>query len=68
MHYFLGLEVWQRNNEIFLSKGKYIVHILKKFGKFNLKLVATPMVMNLKKLSVSSSDPDYFRHEMRAEI
>ena len=25
MHYFLGLEVWQRSNEIFLSQGKYIV-------------------------------------------
>jgi hypothetical protein len=32
MHYFLGLEVWQRNNDIFLSQGKYTVDILKKFG------------------------------------
>ena len=23
MHYFLGLEVWQRTDEIFLSQGKY---------------------------------------------
>jgi hypothetical protein len=29
MHYFMGKEVWQRNDEIFLSQGKYIVGILK---------------------------------------
>ena len=28
MHYFLGLEIWQRNDEIFLSQGKYTVDIL----------------------------------------
>jgi hypothetical protein len=30
MHYFLGLEVWKRTDEIFLSQGKYTVEILKK--------------------------------------
>jgi hypothetical protein len=58
MHYFLGLEVWQRTDEIFLSQGKYTVEILKKFGMLNLKPMATPMVTHLKKLSVSSSDFD----------
>jgi hypothetical protein len=56
MQYFLGLEVWQRNNEIFLSQGKYTIEILKKYGMLNCKPMATPMVTNLKKLSVSSSD------------
>ena len=28
MHYFLGLEVWKRSYDIFLSQGKYIVEIL----------------------------------------
>jgi hypothetical protein len=37
MHYFLGLEVWQRTDEIFLSQGKYTVEILKKFEILNLK-------------------------------
>ena len=32
MHYFLGLEVWQFPDEIFLNQGKYIVEILKRFG------------------------------------
>jgi hypothetical protein len=32
MHYFFGLEVWQRTYEIFLIQGKYTVEILKMFG------------------------------------
>jgi hypothetical protein len=31
MHYFLGLEVWQKPDEIFLCQGKYVVEILKRF-------------------------------------
>jgi hypothetical protein len=58
VHYFLALEVWQRTDDIFLSQGKYTVDILKKFGMLNLKHVATPMVTNLKKLSVYFSDSD----------
>ena len=29
MHYFLGLEVWQRSGENFLRKGKHTLDILK---------------------------------------
>ena len=29
MHYFLGMEVWQTNGEIFLGQGKYCIEILK---------------------------------------
>jgi hypothetical protein len=32
MHYFLGLKIWQRHDEIFLNQGKYAVEILKRFG------------------------------------
>jgi hypothetical protein len=28
MHYFLGLEVWQKDGQIFLGQGKYVVEIL----------------------------------------
>jgi hypothetical protein len=58
MHYFLGLEVWQRTTEIFPIQGKYTVEILNKFEILNFKPVAIPMMKNLKKLSVSSSDFD----------
>jgi hypothetical protein len=56
MHYFLGLEVWQRPDEIFLSQGKYTVEILQRFGMMDCKSMTTPMVTNLKLLSDSSSD------------
>ena len=57
MHYYLGLEVWQKRGEIFLGKGKYVVKILQKFGMMDCKSMATPMVTNLRKLRDSDSDP-----------
>jgi hypothetical protein len=50
MHYFLGLKVWQRHDEIFLNQGKYAVEILKRFGMLDCKEMATPMVSNMKLL------------------
>jgi hypothetical protein len=64
MHYFLGLEVWQRIDEIFLSQGKYTVEILKKFGMAECKSMPTPMVMDLRKMSDTDSgevDPHLYR-------
>ena len=58
MHYFLGLEVWQKPNNILLSQGKYVVDILKSLGMMNCKSVSTPMVANLKKLRDSYSGSD----------
>ena len=31
MHYFIGLEVWQRYGNIFLGQGNYSMEILKRF-------------------------------------
>jgi hypothetical protein len=61
MHYFLGLEVWQKPGEIFLSQGKYAVDILRRFGMVDCKSMTTPMISNLKKLQdqVTGSDPEY---------
>jgi hypothetical protein len=64
MHYFLGLEVWQRSDEIFLNQGKYIVEILKKFGMMDCKSMTTPMTINMKLLSDKSSnlvDPTMYK-------
>ena len=41
MHYFLGLEVWQRKKEIFLGQRKYTIDILKRFGMLDCKSMAT---------------------------
>ena len=56
MHYFLGLEVWQHADEIFLSRGKYTIDILQRFGMMDCKSMATPMTMNLKKLCCDDSN------------
>jgi hypothetical protein len=57
MHYYLGLEVWQKHGEVFLGKGKYIVKILQKFGMMDCKSMTTPMVTYLRKLRDSDSNP-----------
>jgi hypothetical protein len=43
MHYFLGLEVWQSPERIFLNQGKYVVEILKRFDMLECKSMNTPM-------------------------
>jgi hypothetical protein len=43
MHYFLGLEVWQSAEKIFLNQGKYAVEILKRFDMLECKSMNTPM-------------------------
>jgi hypothetical protein len=56
MHYFLGLEVWKRKDDIFLSQGKYTMEILKKFKMTDCKSMPNPMVMDLKKMSDNDSE------------
>ena len=53
MHYFLGLEVRHRTDEIFLSQGNYTMGILKKFSMTECKTT----VMDLKKMNDASIDP-----------
>jgi hypothetical protein len=50
MHYFLGFEVWQIPQEIFLNQGKYVVEILKRFDMMDCKSISTPMETNMKLL------------------
>jgi hypothetical protein len=56
MHYYLGLEVWQKHGEIFLGQGKYAVKILQKFGTMDCKSMATPITTNIIKVRDSDSD------------
>ena len=57
MHYFIGLEIWHINYDIFLSQGKYIVDILRRFGMVDCKSMSTLMVSNFRKLHEIGSDP-----------
>ena len=65
MHYFLGMEVWQTNGEIFLGQGKYCIEILKRFGMEDCKAMSTPMITNWKKVDTTKEkdvDPILYRH------
>ena len=56
MHYFFRMEVWKNVDGIFLSQGKYIVEILKRFRMMDYKVIATPMASNLNLMCVASSN------------
>ena len=68
MHYFLRLEVWKREKEIFLSQGKYTIDILKRFRMLDYKSMATPIDANLKKLRESTSDSDLIDPAMYCQL
>ena len=57
MHYYLGLEVWQGPNEVYLGQGKYMIEILKRFDMMDYKPMTTPMITNLKRLGNPESSP-----------
>jgi len=48
LHYFLGFEVHQAKDGIFISQRKYARDLLSKFGMLNYKPVATPVNTNEK--------------------
>nr|GFA60813.1 hypothetical protein [Tanacetum cinerariifolium] len=41
--FFLGLQVKQKKDGIFISQDKYVTKILKKFGFIEVKIASTPM-------------------------
>eukprot|EP00253_Pinus_taeda_P035279 PITA_35279 len=49
MHYFLGMEVWKGDGELFASHGKYANEILKKFHMERNKPMETPLIGNWRK-------------------
>jgi hypothetical protein len=54
--FFLGLEVWQSPEKIFLNQGKYVVEILKRFDLLECKSMNTPMETKLNLLVDTSSE------------
>eukprot|EP00253_Pinus_taeda_P029149 PITA_29149 len=46
MHYFLGMEVWQKDGEVFVSQGKYANEILRQFHMEKCKPMQTPLAVN----------------------
>ena len=56
LSYFLDLEIKQLNNGTFVSQGKYIKDMLKKFGMDDAKVISTPMGTNGSLYSDTSGD------------
>ena len=56
MHYFLGMEVWENVDGIFVGQEKYAVEILKRFRMMDCKAMTKPMASNLNLLSDASSE------------
>ena len=66
MHYFLGLDILQRNDEMFLSQGKYTMDILQRFGMVDCKSINTPMDSILRnfhetEIGLHPMDPTLYR-------
>jgi len=55
----LGLEVWQKPREIFLSQGKYVVNILERFGMMDCKPVTTLRILTSRSYMVVMSNPTW---------
>eukprot|EP00253_Pinus_taeda_P008395 PITA_08395 len=56
MHYFIGMEVWQRDDEVFVSQGKYANEILRRFHVDTCKPMETPLVGNWRKEDATSGE------------
>lgn len=54
LHYCLGIEVWQKPHNIFISQQRYVRELLIAFGMSECKSVVTPMEGNTK---LSVDDP-----------
>eukprot|EP00253_Pinus_taeda_P007060 PITA_07060 len=64
LKYFLGIEVDQSENGVFISQVKYVEAVLKRFNMQNNKAVVTPTVMGLKLTKEDSSkdfDPKLYK-------
>ncbi|GJW71369.1 putative ribonuclease H-like domain-containing protein [Tanacetum coccineum] len=65
--FFLGLQVKQKEDGIFISQDKYVTEILKKFGFTNVKTASTPMETQ-KPLLKDADGEDVDEHLYRSMI
>eukprot|EP00253_Pinus_taeda_P005187 PITA_05187 len=56
MHYFLGMKVWPRDGEVFVSQGKYAIEILRHFHMDICKPMETPVAGNWRKEDATSGE------------
>ncbi|GJZ18919.1 putative ribonuclease H-like domain-containing protein [Tanacetum coccineum] len=65
--FFLGLQVKQKEDGIFISQDKYVTEILKKFGFIDVKTTSTPMETH-KPLLKDANGEDVDEHLYRSMI
>ncbi|GJR76011.1 uncharacterized mitochondrial protein-like protein, partial [Tanacetum coccineum] len=65
--FFLGLQVKQKEDGIFISQDKYVTEILKKFGFSDVKTANTPMETH-KPLLKDADGEDVDEHMYRSMI
>eukprot|EP00253_Pinus_taeda_P030510 PITA_30510 len=56
LHYFLGLEIWQHSDGLFVSQGKYAWEILEKFNMHGSNPVDTPLPGGWRKEDATSAE------------
>ncbi|XP_044481525.1 uncharacterized mitochondrial protein AtMg00810-like [Mangifera indica] len=63
LQYFMGLEIFQDEDGVFIFQKKYVTNLLKKFNMSNCKMMATPMNKNqkLKQQGVEAANQRQFR-------
>eukprot|EP00253_Pinus_taeda_P032409 PITA_32409 len=64
MNYFLGMEAWQTDGEIFLGQGIYCIEILRRFMMEDCRAMSTPMISNWRKIETSREkdvDPTLYK-------
>ena len=49
LHYFLGLEIWKRYGDLFISQGNHAKEIMRKFHMEGRKTMETPLAGNWRK-------------------
>ena len=55
-HYCLGIEVWQKEDGVFLTQSKYARDLLYKFNMQDCKPLSTPMDVNMKLTAYDESE------------
>eukprot|EP00253_Pinus_taeda_P026252 PITA_26252 len=56
MHYLLGMEVWQKDGEVFVSQGKYANEIRRRVHMEKWKPMQTPLAGNWRKEDATSCE------------
>ena len=56
LHYFMGLEIWERSGGLFVSQGKYAREIMEKFNMHDCNPVDTPLPGGWRKEDATSAE------------